>query len=248
MVKYCPRHDHTHAPNDSNYANSQLGIDKVITHIRTHYPHVVIENCEDGGMMMTYKMAQMYHTSITVDNIATYATRQGVYGASYPFSPRYSVRYMEDQLNPYTLRSSIFGGPLIFMQRVTDWSMQEKADARAAILEYKRFRTLIRDAKVVHLLPPRANVDNVGVGWDAIQAVSLDQRESVVMVYRAKGDSNERLIRPRALSADATYAVTLQDAAQTTHVRGAQLMEHGVLVTLPEFASEIMVLVQVEGA
>jgi len=72
--------------------------------------------------------------------------------------------------------------------------------------------------------------------------------ESVVMVYRAKGDSNERLIRPRALSADATYAVTLQDAAQTTQLRGSQLMEYGVLVTLPEFASEIMVLVQVEGA
>ena len=248
MVKYCPRHDHTHAPNDSNYANSQLGIDKVISHIRTHYPHVVIENCEDGGMMMTYKMAQMYHTSITVDNIATYATRQGVYGASYPFSPRYSVRYMEDQLNPYTLRSSIFGGPLIFMQRVTDWNAQEKADARAAILEYKRFRTLIRDAKVVHLLPPRANVDNVGVGWDAIQAVSLDQQESVIMVYRAKGDADERCIRPRALAPDVLYHVSLQDHASTLQLRGAQLMEQGVTLTLAEFSSEIIVVTRVQGA
>lgn len=248
MVKYCPRTDHTHAPNNSNYANSQLGIDKVIAHIRTKYPHVTIENCEDGGMMMTYKMAQLYHTSITVDNIATYATRQGVYGASYPFSPRYSVRYMEDMLTPYTLRSSIFGGPLIFMQRITEWNDQEKQDARAAINEYKRFRGLIRDAKVIHLLPPRANVDNLGVGWDAIQAVSADQHESVVMVYRAKGDEPQRVIRPRGLSPALNYSVTLQDAQTVVVHNGASLMQHGIELSLAEFASEIMVLTATKGA
>jgi alpha-galactosidase len=69
MVKRCLRDDHTHTPGDSNYANSQQGIDVVIGTLRAKYPHVVFENCEDGGMMMTYKMARLYHTSITVDNI-----------------------------------------------------------------------------------------------------------------------------------------------------------------------------------
>lgn len=248
MVKYCPRTDHTHAPNNSNYANSQYGIDSVIAHIRRTYPHVTIENCEDGGMMMTYKMAQLYHTSITVDNIATYATRQGVYGASYPFSPRYSVRYMEDQLSPYTLRSSIFGGPLIFMQRITEWNDQEQQDARNAINEYKRFRGLIRDAKVIHLLPPRANVDNLGVGWDAIQAVSPDQHESVVMVYRAQGDTDQRVIRPRGLLADQQYQVAIQDAHTQMHMRGADIMQQGVRIALAEFAAEIVVLTAIKGA
>ncbi len=242
MVKYCPRTDHTHAPHDSNYANSQLGIDQVISHIRTKYSHVTVENCEDGGMMMTYKMAQLYHTSITVDNIATYATRQGIYGASYPFSPRYSVRYMEDALTPYTLRSSIFGGPLIFMQRITEWNEQEKQDARAAINEYKRFRTLIRDGKVIHLLPPRANVDNLGVGWDAIQSVAANKRESVVMIYRAKGDADRRTIRPRGLLADALYTVILQDGKQQYTRSGEALMTQGITLSLAEFASEIIVL------
>ena len=132
--------------------------------------------------MMTYRMARLAHTSITVDNIAAYATRQGIYGASYPFSPRYSVRYMEDDPTPYTLRSSIFGGPLILMQRIGDWNEQQMADTKAAIAQYKHLRTLIRDAKIIHLLPPRHNVEHFGRGWDAIQAVSVDQTRSVVMV------------------------------------------------------------------
>ena len=138
MVKRCTRTDHTHASGDSNYSGSTCGIDLLIENLRRKRPSLVLENCEDGGCMMTYKMARLYHTSITVDNIATYATRQGVFGASYPFSPRYSVRYMEDDPTPYTLRSSIFGGPLILMQRIGDWDERQLADTRAAI-----WRTLV---------------------------------------------------------------------------------------------------------
>jgi alpha-galactosidase len=244
MVKLCNRADHTHAPGDSNYANSQYGIDVVIGTLREKYPHVVFENCEDGGMMMTYKMARLYHTSITVDNIATYATRQGTYGASYPFSPRYSVRYMEDDPTPYTLRSSIFGGPLILMQRITDWDAQQFAYAKAAIDEYKSYRTLIRDAKVIHVLPPRYNVERKGWGWDAIQAVAPDQSESVLMVFRAMGSVDARAIKPRGLDVNATYIVRIKDAGSEHVMTGAQLMESGVTLALPELSGEIVHMVR----
>ena len=86
MVKLCRSVDHTHAPGDSNYANSHEGLDAVIQAVRIAHPRLIWENCEDGGCMLTYRMARLCHSTITVDNIATYATRQGVYGASYPFS------------------------------------------------------------------------------------------------------------------------------------------------------------------
>jgi len=247
MVKYCPRTDHSHAPGDSNYANSQSGLDIVIGTIRAKYPHVVLENCEDGGMMMTYKMAQLYHTSITVDNIATYATRQGIYGASYPFSPRYSVRYMEDDPTPYTLRSAIFGGPLILMQRITDWNARQRQDALLAINEYKRYRTLIRDGKVIHLLPPRTNLNNLGWGWDAIQSVAVPADQSVVMVYRAMGDTPSRVIYPRGLQADAMYHIAYEDSLQQWQRRGSDIMRYGIVVALPEFSAEILRLDRLES-
>lgn len=247
VVKRCLRADHTHAPGDSNYANSTAGLDRVIQAVRRAHPHLVWENCEDGGCMMTYRMARLCHTSITVDNIATYATRQGIYGASYPFSPRYSVRYMEDDPNPYTLRSAIFGGPLILMQRIGDWTEQEMADAKRAIAEYKRLRSLIRNSKIIHLVPPRSNVERHGRGWDAIQAVSPDQARSVVMVYRAVGGPDERRICPRGLRAGKTYHVRYTDAGRT-EVRSAEsLHADGLAVKVEELGSEIIELELVEG-
>lgn len=245
VVKRCMRGDHTHSPGDSNYACSTDGLDRVIADVRKAHPHLVWENCEDGGCMMTYRMGRLAHTSITVDNIASYATRQGIYGASYPFSPRYSVRYMQDDPTPYTLRSSIFGGPLIMMQRVTDWDEVQMADTKAAIQTYKRLRKLIRDGKVIHLLPPRTNVEHYGRGWDAIQSVSADGAQSIVMVFRARGGAEQLLIRLRGLQADAQYKVTLADAGTESTYTGGELHEAGVLITLPEDGSELIELSRV---
>lgn len=242
VVKRCTRIDHTHAPGDSNYANSTAGLDRVIMAVRQAHPHLVWENCEDGGCMMTYRMARLAHTSITVDNIATYATRQGVYGASYPFSPRYSVRYFEDEPTPYTLRSAIFGGPLILMQRIGDYTPQQIADTKAAIAQYKHLRTIIREAKIIHLLPPRNNVEHFGRDWDAIQAVTLDQTRSVVMVYRALGGAPERTIRPRGLRPGAAYLVRYADAGVTQTLRTEQIQTEGLVILLGELGSEVIEL------
>jgi alpha-galactosidase len=238
MVKRCDRADHTHAPGDSNYAGSALGLDMVIETLRRERPHVVLENCEDGGCMLTFRMARLYHTSITVDNIATYATRQGIYGASYPFSPRYSARYMQDDPTPYTLRSAIFGGPLILMHRITDWDEEQMAATRAAAEQYKALRPLIRDAKIIHLLPPRNNLDGAGWGWDAIQALAPDRRRAVVMVYRAQGGPDEHVVRPRGLRAEQRYRVSLADRGTWSEHTGAELAETGVTLALAPFDAE----------
>lgn len=242
VVKRCLRDDHTHAPGNSNYANSTTGLDQVILAVRQAHPHLVWENCEDGGCMMTYRMARLCHTSITVDNIATYATRQGIYGASYPFSPRYSVRYFEDEPTPYTLRSALFGGPLILMQRIGEYTPEQMADAQAAIAQYKHLRTIIRGGKVIHLLPPRHNVEHHGRGWDAIQAVTPDQARSVVMVYRALGGPDERTIRPRGLRPGASYTVSYADAGVTATRSAEDIQERGVRVALDELSSEVIEL------
>jgi alpha-galactosidase len=239
MVKRCPHSHHTHTPGDSNYANA-AGLDTVIESVRQLRPHIVWENCEDGGCMLTFKMARLYHTSITVDNIATYATRQGVYGASYPFPPRYSSRYMQDAPTAYTLRSAIFGGPLILMQRVTEWDETQLAETKAAIDQYKEVRSLLQKAKVIHLLAPRYNVEGVGWGWDAIQAVSHDQGQSIILVYRAQGGSDRRTIHPRGLLPDAHYQVHQVDSGERYEKTGCQLMAEGLDLALPELSSDMI--------
>lgn len=245
MVKWCPSNEHTHHPGDSNYANSAQGLDEVIATVRRERPRLVLENCEDGGCMMTYKMARLYHTSITVDNIATYATRQGIYGASFPFSPRYSVRYMQDDPTPYTLRSALFGGPLIMMHRVTEFDPEQVATTKANIRLYKELRGLIRGAKIIHLLPPRSNTPGGGWGWDAIQAVTPDRARSAVLVYRALGESDGKTVRPRGLRGDRVYRVSLADRGDSFELSGAQLERDGIALELPELASELIRIEQI---
>ena len=240
MVKRCLKETHSHEPGNSNYANSTLGLDLVVETVRQMRPNVIWENCEDGGTMLTYKMARNYHSSVTVDNIASYATRQGVYGASYPFSPRYSVRYMQDDPTPYTLRSAIFGGPMILMQQIAEWDEAQIEQTKGAIAEYKELRGLIRDAKIIHLIPPRYNVDRIGWGWDAIQAVSLNRSRSVVMVYRALAGPATQVVRPRGLDPKVTYRVRFTDRGDVLGVTGTQLARDGVEIELDELSSEVL--------
>ncbi len=238
MVKRCLCESHTHGYGDSNYSNSQYGLDRVIMGVRERCPGLVIENCEDGGCMMTYKMARLYHTSITVDNIDAYSTRQGVFGASYPFSPRYSVRYMQDSPNRYTLYSSIFGGPLILMHRVTDWTEEQMEDTRQAVALYKRLREIVRSGKVLHLLRPENNIPGGGWGWDAIQAVTQDKGRSVLMVYRAQGGENEKTIYPRGLERARLYKVSLSGGGDIGSFTGTELEKNGVVLRLDELGAE----------
>ena len=59
-------------------------------------PNVFWENCENGGNMMTFNMVKSYVTSITNDASGSLPSRQAVYGATYPFPPRYAERYMPE--------------------------------------------------------------------------------------------------------------------------------------------------------
>jgi len=236
MVKRCGRRRHTHAPGDSNYSNSTLGLDAVIQAVRRLRPHVVLENCEDGGSMLTYRMGRLYHTSVGVDNLSTYATRQGIYGMSYPFSLRYSARYVQDAPTPYALRSALLGGPLILMQRITEWNRSQMKTVRDMVVEYKSLRPLVQEGKVIHLLPPACNAGGHGWDWDAIQVVSRAQDRSVALVFRAKGGSSRRAVRVRGLIPDACYLVSVAGKGKQ-RATGKVLMEQGIRLALKETSS-----------
>jgi hypothetical protein len=111
---------------------------------------------------------------------------------------------------------------------------------------YKRLRKLIRDGKVIHLIPPRTNVEHDGRGWDAIQSVSADQAESVVMVFHARGGPDAQHVCLRGLQADAQYKVTLADAGRQSVHSGAELHTDGISLKLPEDGSEIIELSRVD--
>jgi hypothetical protein len=128
---------------------------------------------------------------------------------------------------------------LILMQRITEWTDEQIERTRAAIAEFKELRPLVRDAKIIHLLPPRYNVDGVGWGWDAIQAVAPNQSRSVVMVYRALGDVGRKRIQPRGLRQGAVYRVRADDRGEMAELTSEAIQE-GIELELGELESEIL--------
>jgi alpha-galactosidase len=240
MVKGCPRSDHTHATGDSNYANSERGLDLLIEALRRERPRLVLENCEDGGCMLTYKMARLFHTSVTVDSGSSYVTRQGIFGASYPFSLRYSSRYMTGAPDSYSLRSALLGGPFILMQRITEWNGEQMSAVRGAVSLYKALRDIARHGRVVHLVAPGCNVADRGWGWDAIQVVSPTGARSAVLVFRAQGGAPQRVIKPRGLDPSGIYQVRGEDRGDCGPHSAERLATEGILLELPETGSEIL--------
>ncbi len=237
MVKQCTRADHTHDAADSNYANSVQGINAVVAAIQAARPQVVWENCENGGSMMTFNMVRNYVTSITNDASGSLESRSAVYGATYPFPPRYAERYMpeSDGLTPYATHSYRFGGPWVLMNQLSALDANQSAFLAGQIQRYKDQRMGIASGKVFHLLPPNPN------GIDAIQSYNAVNDTAIAVVTRADAPDSQYLLQPRGLSPDRTYNVWFEIDSAVYAQTGQQLMAKGVTVALPApFSSEVV--------
>ncbi len=226
MVKQCTKTTHTHDPQDSNYTNSVLGLNQIIEEVRRLRPRTVWEHCANGGNMMTFNMVRHYVTSITNDANGALGARQAGFGATFPFPPRYANRYMpEEDLDVYTTRSYMFGGPWIFMNRLPEMSRESLKLASTEIAAYKAVRRYIRDGKVFHLtaFPGATRID-------AIQAHHEGTDSAIAIVTRDRSPQATYTLRPRGLDPATTYLVRFQDDSRVLVMPGAQLMNNGVQI------------------
>lgn len=226
MVKTCTRTDHTHHPADSNYANAVEGITALVASVRAAAPETVWENCADGGNMMTFQMVQNYVTSITDDASGPIASRQAVYGATYPFPTRYADRYMGDYtLDTYTTRSYMLGGPWMLMNRLDELPLNSLRFLAGEISLFKEVREISRAGFVYHLTA-RPQVGRI----DAMQAHDPSTGRSFAIVTRDEAPEASFALTLLGLHASTLYRVSLTNAAREYFLTGAQLMSTGVPV------------------
>ncbi|MEO7145208.1 MAG: glycoside hydrolase family 36 protein [Bryobacteraceae bacterium] len=229
MVKHCTKTTHTHDPRDSNYSNAVDGVNAVVRRVQALRPNVLWENCEDGGNMMTFNMVKYYVTSITNDASGALGSRQGVYGATYPFPPRYTERYEpEPPASSYDTRSYMFGGPWYLMFPLMSLDDPTTQFLASEIQAYKNIRTSIRDSKVFHLTPPPA-VNRI----DALESYNPATDTDISVVTRDGGTSDHLALRLRGLLPQNTYQITFQSDARVLTMSGADVAAAGILVNLP---------------
>lgn len=237
MVKQCTKTTHTHDAADSNYANSVQGLNAVVSAIQKARPNVLWENCENGGNMMTFNMVKRYVTSITNDASGSLPSRRAVYGATYPFSPRYTTRYMPagDGVTSYSAHSYMFGGNWVLMTPLDALTPDDAGFLAAKIAHYKLLRAGISSGKVYHILPPAAG------GIDVIQSYNQQTDSATAVVTRAAGGTAEYIFHPQGLDPAQRYTITFEVSPSVFSVPGSQLMTNGVRVQLPlPFTSEIV--------
>ncbi|HYM12208.1 MAG TPA: alpha-galactosidase [Bryobacterales bacterium] len=229
MVQECTRTTHTHASANSNYSNAVHGIDEIVAAIRSQAPQVSIENCESGGRMMTYQMVRNYTTSIASDNSDELTTRNAIYGASFPFPPRYIDRYMGPAGSTFSLRSGMVGGgPWILMGQLSNWSEADISRVAGEVAFYKSTRLLIRNSKMFHLSPPPDGLHN-----EVYESYNRPMNSAVIFVFRMESDQDQEHVTPLGLRPDSEYVVKLQEAGTATASSGRTLMDHGFDVPLP---------------
>jgi alpha-galactosidase len=236
MVKNCTKATHTHDPLDSNYSNSVDGLNAVVSEIQRARPNVYWENCENGGNMMTFNMLRNYVTSITNDASGALSSRKAVYGATYPFPPRYTDRYMPDEgVNSYVTNSYLFGGPWVIMRPLATLNAADKEFLAQKIQGYKAKRREIARGKVFHSAVPGP------AATDALQSYDSVSDSSVSVITRAQSAADSYLLKPRGLTNSQRYRVWFDHDSRSLNQTGAQIMNGGISVSLPNpFTSEVV--------
>jgi hypothetical protein len=144
----------------------------------------------------------------------------------------------------YMLRSGMLGW-FSLMQNTSQWSKEQRAEARVQFALYKSaLRPLIREADVYHVAE-RPD----GVHWDGIEYYSAGLRRGVLYAFRGTAsDQPTHRFHLFGLKPGSRYRLEFQDRGATANLvlAGQLLMQEGIEVRLDiPLSSELIFLEEV---
>jgi alpha-galactosidase len=228
IIEECTVPDHGHQAGDGGYA-ATMGFYEICEDLRRKFPHLLIENCMDGGHIMDFGVARLTQFTSVTDYCDALRSRITLHGATFPF-PAYACEgYMQGDASVPAefLFRSFMPGLWSNSADIATWDARTRALARRHIALYKQLRPLIRDGDVYHILPQATGRD-----WDGIEYYDPKSGEGVVFVFRPRAPDTRRRIRLAGLE-EGPYEVRVEGASAVATVRGATLKQEGVEVTLP---------------
>jgi alpha-galactosidase len=221
------------------------GVYAVIDALRRKHPGVAFEACSGGGGRIDFGMMARSDQFWVSDNTDAVDRRHIQHGFSQIYPARTMSCWVTDlptfinkRRVPLTYRFHVaMAGVLGVGGDLAAWTGEETAEARRLIGQYKRIRHIVQHGRLHRLGEPARSAA-------AVQYVTADRSESVVLVYQEaqQYDSHPRPIRLRGLAEDGRYR--LDDGGTT--LSGAVLMGHGVIPSLTgDYASTLIHLERV---
>lgn len=206
--------------------------------LRREFPGLILEDCMNGGHMMDYGLMQRFHVISLTDLYGALDNRRAVWGATYAIPSSYCEGYMQDSedLPPHYMFRSFMMGLWSISADTTKWSTEKVKACREDVALYKDIRPILRDGDVYHVLPQAD-----GKNWDGLEYYDPASGRGVLFVFRPDSGESVKTVKLRGLDRVAKYEVSFTDAGSKSIRTGAELMEKGIVVTLPErLGSEVV--------
>jgi alpha-galactosidase len=263
----CNRTDHGHGAGDGLFEHYR-GYYTLLDRVRAAFPEVVLENCSSGGLRIDLEMQRHTHMTFLSDPDWPAHDLQLFWGASTLLAPNVLLHwgYCEwinghppQQFNPrdpnlkphqldyYTRMSmmNVFG----FSQKLPElpeWVAQRWTEHIA--LYTSRVSRFVREGDVIRLTgQPRREGPSTGSGdrWAAFQfalpvASTSSANEHLLFVFHMPGGEQQRAFALRELDADCVYRLEWLGDDKAMEATGRDLMDAGVLFTLPEEGSALV--------
>ncbi len=169
-ISRCDAEHHTHDPG-AGEAAGVTGWYGVLATLRERHPHLLIENCWNGGKPLDLQMIAHHDTTIGDDWCRAEENRLAALGLGAYLPSSWTSTYMGDQphlplraqLAPY-----LVGGPWILTGDLPGWTPEQLAEMRRAIAIYRAWRTAAVDARAV---PPVLSGSSTGA-WGSAAGVT----------------------------------------------------------------------------
>jgi alpha-galactosidase len=211
--------------------------------VRAAYPKLVIENCSSGGTRLDLGIMAHSHTTWLSDEVRPLPSLQLGYGCTVEFIPEVCNHWMVGDKDNGEVSLSNSSGWWDFMfrvpmtgqfgmsSRVFDWNNELLKNADENVGLYKRARHVIMGADVYHLTQQPSHDEPTG--WCAIQYVSPDKNQSLVMAYRLGNSDATQVLKLRGLDLARSYRVSVNGTGNA-EMSGQILATSGLLIRLDD--------------
>jgi alpha-galactosidase len=219
-----------------------VGLHKLLTHLRERHPSVIVENCASGSMRHELSAAALSDTHWISDDTRNQTNLQMSFGASWLFPPATNLHWTVQPTrgNPLiTLDAQVvinMMGHFGVSSRLQDWDAGTVAIFKKRTAQYKDYRSLIRTADVYHLTPQRLGVTQA--------ALYVDERSGRALLFAFQGGADElkQSIRLRGLDSSRRYRIGGDVAAKI--VDGSDLVDRGFGLSFAESGAALVITLE----
>jgi len=188
------------------------GLGLLWKHIRTKYPHIVVENCSSGSLRQDLFTTAHVDTEWLSDAVENKQSLAVNYGATYILPPEICHHWIcyPQACEAMDVGAGFLASMMVHMGisgPILDWSEEQKRQARKSIALYKQLRPTLRKSIVYHLTPQ----PQYGDPHSFVAALYVDEQDGEALLFAFQGGVPELECRLnlRGLEPESRYRIRM---------------------------------------